>query len=100
MNATSKKVGQYMALALQPVMRGAHRRCDIKINIEHITELARAAVWLAAIDLPVRLIAIPEGALQGFTDEIFDWDHRRYVDELARHRRPGRGDSPARRPGA
>lgn len=83
MNATSKKVGQYMALALQPVMRGAYRRSDIKINIEHIIELARAAVWLSAIDLPVRLIAIPEGALQGFTDEIFDWDHRRYVDELA-----------------
>jgi predicted amidohydrolase len=83
MNATSKKVGQYMALALQPVMRGAYRRSDIKINIEHIVELARAAVWLSAIELPVRLIAIPEGALQGFTDEIFDWDHRRYVDELA-----------------
>jgi predicted amidohydrolase len=83
MNATSKKIGQYMALALQPVMRGAYRRSDIKINIEHIIELARAAVWLSAIELPVRLIAIPEGALQGFTDEIFDWDHRRYVDELA-----------------
>jgi predicted amidohydrolase len=81
--ATRGKVGQYMALALQPIMRGAYRRSDIRINIEHITELTRAAVWLSAIDLPVRLIGIPEGALQGFTDEIFDWDHRRYVDELA-----------------
>jgi len=77
------RVGQYMALALQTVMRGAFTRADIKVNIEHIAELARGAVWLSAIDMPVRLIAIPEGALQGFTDEVFDWDHRRYVDQLA-----------------
>ncbi len=77
------RIRQYMTLALQPVMRGAHRRADIKLNIEHIVELARAAVWLTAIDMPVRLIAIPEGSLQGFTDEIFDWDHRKYVDEMA-----------------
>jgi len=77
------RVDQYMALALQPVMRGAHQRAEIKLNIEHIAELARAAVWLTAIDLPVRLITIPEGALQGFTDEIFDWDHHRYVEQMA-----------------
>ena len=38
--------------------------------------------------MPVRLIAIPEGALQGFTEEVFDWDHRRYVDP-AGHRHSG-----------
>jgi hypothetical protein len=27
-------------------------------------------VWLSAIDLPVRLICILEGCLQGFTDEV------------------------------
>ena len=47
------RVGQYMALALQTVMRGAFKRSDIKVNIEHIAELARGAVWLSAIDLPV-----------------------------------------------
>jgi predicted amidohydrolase len=78
-----RRIEQYMALALQPVMRGAHRRSDIRANIDHIFELSRAAVWLAGIDLPVRLITIPEGALQGFTDEIFDWDHRHYVEHMA-----------------
>ncbi len=73
----------YMALALQPQMRGAHQRADIMLNIEHIAELMHAAVWLCGIDLPVRLMALPEGALQGFTDEIFDWDHEEYVDKLA-----------------
>ncbi len=77
------RIEQYMALALQPVMRGAQQRADIQCNIDHIAELARAAVWLTAIDLPVRLITIPEGALQGFTDEIFDWDHRDYVKKTA-----------------
>jgi len=72
-----------MALALQPVMRGAHQRSEITRNLDHITELARAAIWLTAIDLPVRLIAVPEGALQGFTDEIFDWDHVDYVHRMA-----------------
>jgi predicted amidohydrolase len=76
-------VEQYMALALQPVMRGAHERADIGRNLDHIAELARAAIWLTAIDLPVRLITVPEGALQGFTDEIFDWDHLDYIERTA-----------------
>lgn len=76
-------IEQYMALALQPVMRGAYQRADIGRNLDHIAELARTAVCLSEIDLPVRLITIPEGALQGFTDEIFDWDHVDYVRRTA-----------------
>ena len=76
-------IEQYMALALQPVMRGAHERADIARNLDHIAELARAAIWLTSIDLPVRLITVPEGALQGFTDEIFDWSHLDYVGRTA-----------------
>ena len=76
-------IEQYMALALQPTMRGCRTRSDVAVNIRHISELIDAAVWLSAIDLPVRLICIPEGCLQGFTDEVFDWDHEKYVDELA-----------------
>jgi hypothetical protein len=29
------------------------------------------------------LYTIPEGALQGFTDEIFDWEHTKVVEKLA-----------------
>ena len=76
-------IEQYMALALQPTMRGCTNRTDVTANIRHISELINAAVWLSSIDLPVRLIAIPEGCLQGFTDEVFDWDHEKYVDEMA-----------------
>ncbi|HJP38465.1 MAG TPA: nitrilase-related carbon-nitrogen hydrolase [Gammaproteobacteria bacterium] len=83
MTDSNKMIEQYMALALQPVLQGAHKRADIIRNLDHIAEVCRAAVWLSAIDLPVRLITIPEGALQGFTDEIFDWDHVEYVDKTA-----------------
>jgi predicted amidohydrolase len=76
-------IEQYMAIALQPAMRGATKRSEIQENLDHISDVIDAAVWLTAIDLPVKLIAIPEGALQGFTDEVFDWDHERYVDEMA-----------------
>jgi predicted amidohydrolase len=76
-------IEQYMALALQPVLRGAQQRKDIERNLDHIAEVCRAAVWLSGIDLPVRLIAVPEGALQSFTDEMFDWDHVDYVRRMA-----------------
>ncbi len=76
-------IEQYMALALQPTMRGCRKRAEVAVNIRHISELIDAAVWLSAIDLPVRLICVPEGCLQGFTDEVFDWDHNKYVDEMA-----------------
>jgi predicted amidohydrolase len=83
MKNDSGMVEQYMALALQPTMRGAQQRADIQRNLDHIAELARASVWLSSIDLPVRLVTVPEGALQGFTDEVFDWDHVHYVKTMA-----------------
>jgi predicted amidohydrolase len=77
------RIEPYQALALQTMMRGAHKRDEIKLNVEHIAELTHAAIWLSEIDLPVKLLAIPEGALQGFTDEIFDWEHEYYVEHMA-----------------
>ncbi|WJR36135.1 nitrilase-related carbon-nitrogen hydrolase [Mycobacteroides immunogenum] len=70
-------------MALQPAMIGCYTRADIGRNLDHIAELAQVAVVHAGIDLPVRLLAIPEGALQGFSDEVYDWNQQRYVDEIA-----------------
>ena len=83
MSNNKASIDQYMALALQPVMIGAKERSDFTRNLDHIAELAFAAKNVTEIELPVRLYAIPEAHLQGFTDEIFDWDHREYVDRLA-----------------
>ena len=83
MSNSNGPIDQYMALALQPVMIGAKERGDFQRNLDHIAELAFAAKNVTEIELPVRLYAIPEAHLQGFTDEIFDWDHREYVEKLA-----------------
>ena len=65
----------YQAIGLVPTMRGIRHRDEIRVNIEHISHLIKAASWLSSLDLPVRLIAIPEGSLQGFNDEVLDLDH-------------------------
>ena len=83
MTASNKPIDQYMALALQPVMIGAKEPADFTRNLDHIAELALAAKNVTEIELPVRLYAIPEAHLQGFTDEIFDWDHVEYAERLA-----------------
>src|ERR1043165_1522683 len=73
----------YQAIGLVPTMRGIRHRDEIGVNIEHIRHLIKAASWLSSLDLPVRLIAIPEGALQGFNDEVLDLDHETFAREGA-----------------
>ena len=41
------------------------------------------AALAAHPNLPVRLIAVPEGALQGFNDEVLDLDHEGFARECA-----------------
>src|SRR5881398_4069879 len=73
----------YQALGLVPTMRGIRRRDDIAVNLEHLAHLVKAAAWLSSLDLPVRLIAIPEGALQAFNDEVLDLDHVEFARTCA-----------------
>ena len=73
----------YTAVGLIPTVRGVRKRAEIQRNLDHISHLLAAASWLSSLDLPVRLVALPEGALQGFTDEVFDLDHARYAAETA-----------------
>ncbi|HEX9342009.1 MAG TPA: nitrilase-related carbon-nitrogen hydrolase [Actinomycetota bacterium] len=73
----------YTAVGLVTTVRGVRRRGEIKRNLEHVADVMGAASWLSSLDLPVRLVAIPEGALQGFTDEVFDLDHATYAEEVA-----------------
>lgn len=73
----------YTAVGLIPTVRGVRKRAEIQRNLEHISHLIAAATWLSSLDLPVRLVLLPEGALQGFTDEVFDLDHATYARESA-----------------
>ena len=76
-------VQPYTAVGLIPTVRGVRKRAEIERNLEHIAHMIAAASWLSSLDLPVRLVAVPEGALQGFTDEVFDLDHVTYARETA-----------------
>ena len=86
----------YNAVGLIPTMWGISKRVEIMRNIEHHRHLVKAACWLASLDLPVRLVALPEGALQGFNDEVLDLDHATFA-ETCRDRRAGSGVRGTRR---
>src|ERR671930_1392283 len=73
----------YQAIGLIPTMWGIRRRDEIAKNLEHLEHLIKAAFWLGGLDQPGRLVTIPEGALQGFTDEVMDLDHEQYARECA-----------------
>jgi predicted amidohydrolase len=76
-------VEPYMAVGLIPTVRGIRTRSDIEINLEHLRHLVKAAAWLSSLSIPVRLIALPEGALQAFNDEVLDLDHATFARECA-----------------
>jgi beta-ureidopropionase len=73
----------YNAVGLIPTMWGIRRREDMVKNLEHIESLTTAAFWLSSLDIPVRLLAIPEGGLQGFNDEVLDVDHTEFAHTCA-----------------
>ncbi|CAG9406133.1 nitrilase-related carbon-nitrogen hydrolase [Providencia alcalifaciens] len=62
----------YGVVGLVPTTWGIKTRSDIMKNIDHLEELSHGALWLSSLDLPVRLLVLPEGALQGFNDEALD----------------------------
>jgi beta-ureidopropionase len=76
-------IAPYSAVGLVPSVRGIRKRTEIAVNVENLAHMVKAAAWLSSLDLPVRLIAIPEGALQGFNDEIMDLDHASFARECA-----------------
>lgn len=51
---------------------------DYARNLRHLSHLIDVAV-MHSMEFPVRLIALPEGAIQGFPDEYHDWDPVQYA---------------------
>ena len=73
----------YNAVGLVPTFWGIRKREDMHKNLEHIKSITKAAYWLTHLDIPVRLLVIPEGGLQGFNDEILDVDHSEWAHACA-----------------
>jgi len=78
----SGPVAPYIAIGLSTVVYGIADRRHIKHNLELIEEAIHAAVSMVSINMPVKVIALTEGALTGFTDEIFDLPHKLAAREL------------------
>jgi len=61
---------------------GIAKRKHIKANLDTIEENIHAAVSTVDINMPVRLIALAEGSLTGFTDKAFDLPLAMAAEEL------------------
>lgn len=75
-------IAPYQVLAISTPIYGIAKRSHIMRNLETIEETIHAAMSLVNINMPVRMITLPEGALTGFTDEIFDLPHAMSANEL------------------
>lgn len=76
-------IAPYTAVGLIPNVRGVHSRAEIAANLDPIEDLFAFGCQMSGLDMPVRLVAIPEGALQGFSDEAEDLDHIDYARTIA-----------------
>lgn len=77
-----KPVAPYQCVAISPISYNISKRSDISRNLDNIEMMIDAAIGISDINMPVKLVALPEGALTGFGDEAFDLDHVMCANEL------------------
>lgn len=73
----------YLAFALQSATYGVKHRREIKHNLANVGRQIDAAMYISQIEYPTRLIALPEGGLQGFYDEHARLDHATICRDIA-----------------
>jgi predicted amidohydrolase len=57
---------QYAAIGIQSDVRTCYKRADYRRNLDHLVFNIRSAIRYVEVDLPVRLVALSEGALGGW----------------------------------
>jgi predicted amidohydrolase len=75
----------YIAIALQPRTYGCRNKEEVKKNLKNQLNLIDDAFihcYLAGGG-PVKLLALAEGSIQGFYDELNNMDHAAYCRDLA-----------------
>ncbi len=75
-------IAPYLAVGLSTVVYGVGERKHIRRNLQTIEDGIHAAMSVIGINMPVRIVALAEGALTGFTDEAFDVPHVTAAREL------------------
>ncbi|HLI06209.1 MAG TPA: nitrilase-related carbon-nitrogen hydrolase [Ktedonobacteraceae bacterium] len=68
-------VAPYTAIGISTVVYTVSERRQIRVNLQTIEDAIHAAMGVVSINLPVKVIALPEGALTGFPDEIYNIPH-------------------------
>lgn len=76
-------IDPYMAVALQTTVRHVTRRDEVEKNLVHIGNMIDLVCHICSLELPVRLIAIGEGCIQGFVDEIMHLSSEEYAEAMA-----------------
>jgi len=82
MTEERKPIAPYLAVGISSVAYGISKRADIQRNLDNIENLINGAISTVDINMPVKIIALAEGSLTGFTDEVFDLPHKLCADEL------------------
>jgi len=81
-DATSR-IDPYLAVALQTKVVNVATRDEVKVNLDHIGNMIDLVCHICALELPVRLITLGEGAIQGFIDEIAHLSPKQFSDTMA-----------------
>ena len=78
------RIEPYVAVGLCNTVWNTTRHLDEneKRNVKHILEMIDFAMWFAELDLPVKLVTLPELGIHGAPDETFDYEHVRAAREL------------------
>lgn len=63
----------YMVIGLQTTTYQIKKRSDIKRNLDHISDMMNVAIRVCGGELPVKIIAIPEGAITGWQSDYIDY---------------------------
>jgi predicted amidohydrolase len=73
----------YVAVALQTTVRHVVRRQEVERNLAHIGNMLDLVCHICSLELPVRLVALGEGCIQGFADEILHLSSAEYAATMA-----------------
>lgn len=76
-------IDPYIAVSLQTSVRHVTKRDDCEQNLRHIGNMIDLVCHICSLELPVRLIALGEGAIQGFADEILHMSSADYTRVMA-----------------
>ena len=79
---STRPIAPYLAVGLSTVVYGVGERKHIRRNLQTIEDGIHAAMGVININMPIRIVALAEGALTGFTDEAFDIPHVTAAREL------------------